>query len=663
MFERLPLEMRQRPQWVVWKAEMVNEKLTKVPYNPRTGYKASSADPSTWATFDEAKNAAPAYSGIGYEFAADDPYSGLDVDNPQKDPELVKPQAEIIEAFASYTEISPGGFWHIIVKGKVPTGVKRPLAGIYSFGRFFTMTGNAINENKIEDRQELLTSLWKHLGGNSSEPPKIESNEEQKVDDEKIIEKAIKSFKEKFKMLNRGEWSEAGYPSPSEADQAFMDYLQLCTKNKKQLYRIYYKSALGQIPKDKYPHRCEREDYVKLLIKKSFDQELPPIDFTELKANLEKQFKEKYFFQVCEISNYEGITDEEWNNAKLHPQVIVENYLYADVAVLIASGGVGKTTLVIYEAIHIILGLPLYGKRIKKPGPVMIITAEDSREQIIARASRIAAAMKLFDFHIEKIKRNLFVWYVGNQDYKLCCMEKEMVANSVNVDKLIETIKPLNLSLLNIDPAVSFSVGESRVNDAEQGLIRAARRIKDALNCCVRYIHHTSKTSGKEGDIDQYAGRGGSAMPDGARMVTVLKSLSVSDFLEQTGESFSEGAKGLILAFPKLSYTSAQPKVYLERTGFAYCQVIPIGATDEERQANLQLQIINYLREAEAKGIFHSKDSLESSGLGIRRKALRAALAQLEVLNQIAITKNPGRGQGRCIRLIEYSPREINHTG
>jgi hypothetical protein len=91
----------------------------------------------------------------------------------------------------------------------------------------------------------------------------------------------------------------------------------------------------------------------------------------------------------------ESISLDEWNNAKSTPDCIVKDYLFADVAVFIAAGGMGKTTLKLFEAIHIALGLLLYGLTIHKPGAVLIITAEDSREMLVARLREIAKAMGL----------------------------------------------------------------------------------------------------------------------------------------------------------------------------------------------------------------------------------------------------------------------------
>jgi primase-polymerase (primpol)-like protein len=50
--------MKQMPRWVIW-FEMpadngAGERLTKRPYQP-SGKAASSADPSTWGTYDQAR--------------------------------------------------------------------------------------------------------------------------------------------------------------------------------------------------------------------------------------------------------------------------------------------------------------------------------------------------------------------------------------------------------------------------------------------------------------------------------------------------------------------------------------------------------------------------------------------------------------------------------
>src|SRR4029077_8903158 len=66
-----PAELARRPQWVAWRLvpREGEPKPTKVPYDARTGRHASTTDPSTWATFEEAAAFCAHHewaSGVGY---------------------------------------------------------------------------------------------------------------------------------------------------------------------------------------------------------------------------------------------------------------------------------------------------------------------------------------------------------------------------------------------------------------------------------------------------------------------------------------------------------------------------------------------------------------------------------------------------------------------
>ena len=53
--DRIPPELKEVPQWVVWKPERRDEKWTKVPYCPQDPTrKANTIDPKTWGTFQGA---------------------------------------------------------------------------------------------------------------------------------------------------------------------------------------------------------------------------------------------------------------------------------------------------------------------------------------------------------------------------------------------------------------------------------------------------------------------------------------------------------------------------------------------------------------------------------------------------------------------------------
>ena len=119
-------------------------KPTKVPYAVRTGWAASTTDPSTWATFEEAVAAAAAndaYAGIGFVFTENDPYVGIDLDNciDAITGELTAEASSIVTAIESYTERTPSGNGlHIIVRGKLPEeGRKKGNIEMYDYRALF----------------------------------------------------------------------------------------------------------------------------------------------------------------------------------------------------------------------------------------------------------------------------------------------------------------------------------------------------------------------------------------------------------------------------------------------------------------------------------------------------------------------------------------------
>src|ERR1700694_3826900 len=74
-------ELQARPQWVCWRTERRQRKLTKVPYSATTGTHAQSDNPQTWASYAQAVQAKRArrYDGVGYMFRQD--YTGVDLDH------------------------------------------------------------------------------------------------------------------------------------------------------------------------------------------------------------------------------------------------------------------------------------------------------------------------------------------------------------------------------------------------------------------------------------------------------------------------------------------------------------------------------------------------------------------------------------------------------
>lgn len=340
------------------------------------------------------------------------------------------------------------------------------------------------------------------------------------------------------------------------------------------------------------------------------------------------------------------VSMDEWLKARPAPDCIVENYLYADVGVLVAPGGVGKTTLQLFEAVHIALGRPLHGLTVRKPGPVLILTAEDSREMLVARLRAICADMGLSHDEVRRVRELVRISDVSGNGLRLTEVVADVVMPCETIDDLIRGCQKLAPVLIVIDPAVSFGVGESRVNDAEQGLIEAARKLRNTLNCCIRYVHHSGKQNARDKAVDLYAGRGGSAFADGCRMVHVLQPMTPEEWTKATGDELNHGESGLILARPKMSYCPPQGPLYIKRDGYSYTTHEPSESNPESELRRRGYALLTLIQEEISKGHFPTQRSLEAAGkdaTGMTRQQLRDTIAWLQSADMIENRERPDK--------------------
>jgi len=270
--EAVPEELKALPRWLCWRYEERDGKLTKVPYDVRTGRKASSTDPATWTDFETALATSGAYDGIGIVLG--DGLAGMDLDNSVDESGTLKPWArEIVDRLDSYTERSPSGQGvKVILRGALKRkGNRRDLGDghveVYSADRYFTVTGNHLpgTPEYVQERQAALDDLHLELFPPKEDAPAPQPKETLDLSDRELLERM-------FSAANGGnvrrlwEGDVEGYPSHSEADAALCAHLAFWTgADRERIDRLFRQSGLCR---DKW---TDRPDYRERTISKALE--------------------------------------------------------------------------------------------------------------------------------------------------------------------------------------------------------------------------------------------------------------------------------------------------------------------------------------------------------------------------------------------------------
>lgn len=161
LWEAIPASLAQRQQWVLWKYEWDTKRSTwlKVPYyamgGRRTGDQGSDRDRMRLATMEVVRRAferkqghADAWSGVGFGFLPGDGLIGIDLDKmvDASTGAMSDRCSKIIQAFHTYTELSPSGTGvHLYVQGHTTTAKSNDI-GVEMFceRQYFTVTGRQV---------------------------------------------------------------------------------------------------------------------------------------------------------------------------------------------------------------------------------------------------------------------------------------------------------------------------------------------------------------------------------------------------------------------------------------------------------------------------------------------------------------------------------------
>lgn len=168
LFDKIPMELKRIPRWVMWRFVEIGEgetkRWSKLPVQT-TGQSASSTDPTTWTDFlsvQEAYQSNPLrFDGVGFVFNDEDNLIGVDLDDcydVQSGGFINAALQQIADSVDGYMEVSPSGTGvKIFTRASLQSAHVDHSIGLecYPRGRYFTVTGHHVRGEVPTEEQNL----------------------------------------------------------------------------------------------------------------------------------------------------------------------------------------------------------------------------------------------------------------------------------------------------------------------------------------------------------------------------------------------------------------------------------------------------------------------------------------------------------------------------
>ena len=509
--DNLPAKLRETGLFCCWRYEQREgaDKPTKVPYNPRTGGKAQSTNPDTFAPLAVALAALETggYAGIGVGVFGS--LGAIDIDHCiDAAGQLSELARDVVATIHGYTEYSPSGHGLRILfavpaefqydKARYYINNQRAGLEVYIAGhtnKYVTVTGNAINPGyPLEERGEQLRAvLEKYMvrpQAQKPEPRPLDWNDRitgaapPDLDDAALIERARQSRKgAQFAALWAGDTF--GYKSASEADIALCNALAFWTgRDPARMDRFFRQSGLMR---EKWDRRQSGSTYGAIIIQNAINTAREVYD----PAAYRQQSAARDFAPVAG-------DDQTAPPAEPKPQIVracdvpyapprwtIAPYFQRGKGTLIqADNGTGKTAFVCAIAAHVSTGQALLDIPVETPGNVLLLSVEDDLPVLRGR--------------IEASGGNL----------TKCHFLTNAAGLTFNSPEVEAAVKQVQARMLIFDPLQAFmgaGVDMFRANETRPQLAKLFEMC-DRNDCACIIIAHTAKSVGDKSPVNRALG-------------------------------------------------------------------------------------------------------------------------------------------------------------
>lgn len=223
---------------------------------------------------------------------------------------------------------------------------------------------------------------------------------------------------------------------------------------------------------------------------------------------LKKAFAEiRPLFQSWEVIDFAALPRRQW--------VYGTTYIRQFCSITVAPGGLGKSTLVLTEAIAMATGRNLLGVEVKEKLRVIYFNAEDP---LIELQLRVAAICLRFGIDQRELVGKLFLQSGRDNEIILATGDPgEIIEAAFN--KIEGFVKFHGVDVVILDPLANMHESEED-NRTYRKLGKRLSRMADAYNLACHIVHHTKKLNGMAATVED--SRGGSALIGAVRVARAI---------------------------------------------------------------------------------------------------------------------------------------------
>lgn len=192
----------------------------------------------------------------------------------------------------------------------------------------------------------------------------------------------------------------------------------------------------------------------------------------------------------------------------------------------VAPGGLGKSSMILVDALAMATGRCLLNARPVEPLRVWVWNGEDPREEV---DRRLAAACKYYGITSDDIGNRLFIDSGRELPIKIAAMQHGKIISDEPLKRdIVSAIKTRNIDVLIVDPLVTTHEVQENETTGMNAVVAAWRDIADGANCAIELVHHVSKAASLSGDsFGIYGARGAGAIIDAVRCARFLTPMTI----------------------------------------------------------------------------------------------------------------------------------------